>query len=147
MDSTRTSPARWPVVVIAVAFFSCTTTYAQEASHDPLEDLNRSLQRLVEKVAPAIVEIETVGYGRPDGDEQSDTRVVAKTENQASGVILDADGYVITNAHVVAGAKRIKVILDDNSRTSQAAGSQRKSQFSARMVGSFEEVDLALLKV
>ena len=52
-----------------------------------------------------------------------------------SGVIVSADGYILTNHHVVDGAEQIKIDLNDN-RT-----------FNARIVGSDPPSDLALLKV
>lgn len=52
-----------------------------------------------------------------------------------SGVIVSADGYILTNHHVVDGAEQIKIDLNDN-RT-----------FNARVVGSDPPSDLALLKV
>lgn len=52
-----------------------------------------------------------------------------------SGVIVSADGYILTNHHVVDGAEQIKVDMNDN-RT-----------FDARLVGSDPPSDLALLKV
>jgi serine protease Do len=118
---------------------------ADSAARDPLEEFNRSLQQVVAKVSPAIVQIEAVGYNRKGDEEKSDNRLLAKTECEGSGVIVGADGYVITNAHVVEGARRIRVILDDRARASQRRNST--SAFDASVVGIFAEADLALLKV
>lgn len=52
-----------------------------------------------------------------------------------SGFIISADGYVLTNAHVVANADEITVTLTD------------KREFKARVVGSDERTDVALLKI
>jgi len=52
-----------------------------------------------------------------------------------SGFIIDTDGYVVTNAHVVAGADEIIVRLSDDT------------QLVANLIGSDERTDLALLKV
>ncbi|MFI5395525.1 MAG: DegQ family serine endoprotease [Candidatus Binatia bacterium] len=52
-----------------------------------------------------------------------------------SGVIIDEDGYIVTNAHVVKNADKIVVKLDD------------KREFDARRVGVDEKVDVALLKI
>ena len=52
-----------------------------------------------------------------------------------SGVIISADGYIVTNNHVVAGAERLEVTLNDN-RT-----------FNATVVGADETTDLALIKI
>ena len=52
-----------------------------------------------------------------------------------SGVIIDADGYIVTNAHVVKNAEKIVVKLDD------------QREFEARRVGIDEKTDVALLKI
>lgn len=52
-----------------------------------------------------------------------------------SGVIISADGYIVTNNHVVADADRLEVLLNDNST------------YEARIIGTDEATDLALLKI
>ena len=118
---------------------------ADSSSHDPLEELNRSIQRVVAKVSPATVQIEVVGYSPHGDEEKADNRLLAKTESEGSGVIIAADGYIITNAHVVEGARRIHVILDEKARSSELPDAV--SIFDASVIGIFEEADLALLKV
>jgi len=55
--------------------------------------------------------------------------------NLGSGVLVSADGYLLTNAHVIAGADEIRVILPGGEN------------YLARLVGSDEESDLAVLKI
>lgn len=57
------------------------------------------------------------------------------TAASGSGFILSADGYIVTNHHVVAGAKEVKVRLTD------------KRELLAKVIGSDERTDIALLKV
>ena len=52
-----------------------------------------------------------------------------------SGVILSSDGYIVTNNHVIEGAQKIAVVLNDNR------------EFEARLVGSDSSTDLAVLKI
>ena len=52
-----------------------------------------------------------------------------------SGVIISADGYILTNNHVVEGADEIEVVLNDSRRA------------SAKVIGTDPESDLAILKV
>ena len=54
---------------------------------------------------------------------------------QGSGFIISGDGYVITNAHVVAKADEVTVTLTD------------KREFKAKVVGSDERTDIAVLKI
>src|SRR5882724_7058128 len=131
---------------IALFTLSCLAPLAAQESadssaHNPLEELNRSLQEVVAKVSPAIVQIQVVGYSLHGDEGRSDNHLLAKTESEGSGVILDADGYIVTNAHVVEGARRIRVILDDKARSSRR--SDAVSAFDASVVGVFEETDLA----
>jgi len=65
-----------------------------------------------------------------------------------SGVIIDPDGYVVTNAHVIRGAQHIRVIvpkLKVNDSGEQSIVSSRSVE--ARLVGSDDEIDLAVLKI
>jgi len=55
--------------------------------------------------------------------------------NLGTGFIVDKAGYILTNHHVVDGADKIKVRLSDNS------------EYTAKLIGSDEETDLALIKI
>ncbi len=56
--------------------------------------------------------------------------------SSGSGVIISKDGYIVTNNHVIAGAEKIVVILN-----------QRKKEFAAKLIGADPSTDLALLKI
>jgi serine protease Do len=58
-----------------------------------------------------------------------------KQQSLGSGFIIDKDGYIVTNNHVVAGAEEIKVKLADGR------------EFKAKVIGRDEKTDLALLKI
>ena len=67
------------------------------------------------------------------GDRVSRPRL--KRENSlGSGVIVDDNGYILTNNHVIAGASEIQVVLDDGRN------------LPARIVGSDPETDVAVLQ-
>ncbi|GJM01803.1 MAG: serine peptidase [Rhodomicrobium sp.] len=68
-------------------------------------------------------------FGQPQPPQQ------APKNAQGSGFIISEDGYVVTNHHVIADGEDIQVILDDGER------------LDARLVGSDERTDLALLKI
>ena len=53
-----------------------------------------------------------------------------------SGVIISADGYIVTNNHVVDGADELTVTLNENSK-----------EYSARVIGADKTTDLALIKI
>ncbi|HEX4920266.1 MAG TPA: S1C family serine protease, partial [Candidatus Bathyarchaeia archaeon] len=98
---------------------SLNSLYPQETPHDwgseALQQLSISVQNVVSKVAPAIVRIEVEGYGRAGDDndeEELASHLVTRKDSIASGIILESNGYIATNAHVVEGARRVRVILD-----------------------------------
>jgi serine protease Do len=120
---------------------------------------------LVERVGPAVVNIRTLERGRaaaagsgeldpsleeffrrfgiplPGGraDPRRGPRGGADDEPQqrgvGSGFILSADGYIMTNAHVVDGADELLVTLTD------------KREFKARIIGADKRTDVALVKI
>lgn len=61
---------------------------------------------------------------------------IGEVASTGSGVIISKDGYIVTNNHVIKGAKSIEVVLNKNKRT-----------YNATLVGSHSSSDLALLKI
>src|SRR6266550_9310064 len=76
-----------------------------------LRELNSSVEAVVAKVSPAVVQIVVTGYGPLEEHGHSDTARIVRQHAIGAGVIVDSDGYIMTNAHVVQGAQRIRVIL------------------------------------
>lgn len=76
-------------------------------------------------------------FGNPRGNGGTQRRQVQtpKREASGSGVIISADGYIVTNNHVVEGADELTVTLNDNR------------EYSARIIGTDKTTDLALIKV
>ena len=64
-----------------------------------------------------------------------------------SGVIVDPTGYIVTNAHVVEGAQRIRVALPLSSDAGRSVAAGKRHILEARLVGVHKETDLALLKI
>ena len=115
-----------------------------------LIQLNGALQSLAAKVSPAVVQILVTGYGplREHEDERSQTALIVRQHAVGSGVILDSNGYIVTNAHVVEGAQRIRVALPlpmGDSAGQVPIGKRRILE--AKLVGQHKETDLALLKI
>jgi serine protease Do len=108
-----------------------------------LSGLSRDLQALSERVKPAVVQVLITGYAPADGQ-------LVKQRASGSGVILDSDGYVITNAHVVQGARRVQVALAGLASGPPGARSILKAPgrvVGAVVVGTDLETDLAVLKI
>ena len=76
-------------------------------------------------------------FGRGQGNGGRRQRQVQTPKRQAagSGVIISADGYIVTNNHVVDGADELTVTLNDNK------------EYSARIIGADATTDLALVKI
>lgn len=74
-------------------------------------------------------------FGRGNGGSQRRQIETPKRSGSGSGVILTADGYIVTNNHVVQDADEITVKLNDNR------------EFKARIIGTDKTTDLALIKI
>lgn len=71
----------------------------------------------------------------PRGERERDNEPPLRELGQGSGFIISNDGYVITNAHVVAKAEEVTVTLTD------------KREFKAKVIGTDERTDIAVLKI
>jgi serine protease Do len=113
-----------------------------------LQQLNSALESVVAKVSPAVVQIQVTGFGAVEESSHSQTALVARQRAIGSGVIVDSDGYIMTNAHVVEGARRIRVVLPLPSLdTPQAQPIGKQHVLDAKLIGIHKESDLALIKI
>jgi len=114
-----------------------------------LQQLNSAIEILTARMSPAVVQILVTGYGAVEENNRRQTAVVTREQAIGSGVIVDPNGYIITNAHVVEGAQNIRVALAmpsvDFPDQIAPVGKQRVVQ--ARLIGLHRETDLALLKI
>jgi serine protease Do len=113
-----------------------------------LAQLNTALQDLAAKVSPAVVQILVTGYGTAREEERSQTSFIVRQHAVGSGVIVDSSGYIMTNAHVVEGAQRIRVALPlPTGDSSGLVPVGKRRILEARLIGQHKETDLALLKI
>jgi serine protease Do len=123
---------------------------AQERATDELRKLNESVDALIRKVSPSVVQILVTGYGPLEDSDRSNAGVVIGRQRAiGSGFVIDPSGYIITNAHVVKGAQRVQVILPvaNTDGSLEAALSTRTNSVPARIIGVTNDIDLALLKI
>ena len=133
----------------APAFAQAAPGDAQQNS-DAVHQMSASFQALAKRVSPAIVEIMVTGYGSPNEEDSSASSAVERERSQGSGVIVDPDGYIITNYHVVKGSDRVRVVLTPAMKDESQPYALLKSRgriLPARVVGFSKEIDLAVLKV
>jgi serine protease Do len=116
------------------------------ASRQTLTQFNDALESLAAKVSPAVVQIQVTGYGPLHQEDRAQTAFIVRQRAVGSGVIVDPNGYIMTNAHVVEGAQRIRVALPLPNDTGAVAAGKRHI-LEARLVGMHKETDLALLKI
>ena len=118
---------------------------------DALERMNESIDALTRKVWPSVVQIQVTSYGpREQRTSPGETAVVVGRQRAVgSGFVIDPDGYIMTNAHVVANAQRVQVLLPPTRADGSLATalSAKMNVVPARIVGISSEIDLALLKV
>jgi serine protease Do len=139
-------------VLLAVLLLCCTIAGAQstDRSTDALHRLNESVDGLIKKVSPSVVQILVTGYGPlEEADRGSTSTVIGRQRAIGSGFVIEESGYVVTNAHVVNGAQRVQVVLSDSSTAGslEAALSTRSTILPARIIGVSKELDLAVIKV
>jgi S1-C subfamily serine protease len=75
------------------------------------------------------------GQGQRPRQQQPQQKSEPQATGMGSGVIISADGYIVTNNHVISGAEKLEVTLNDNR------------QFNATVVGTDEKTDVALIKI
>ena len=109
------------VVLLALLLAIPSAAFAQPACTE-------SLASLFERVSPSVVSIQVTKINKAKPQRRFETVV-------GSGVVIERDGQVLTNAHVVDGAASLSVTLDSGART------------PARVLGLDTVTDLALLRI
>ncbi len=126
------------------------SVWAQSLSgnESALARLSGAFESLAEQVGPAVVQIFATRYSTALRNTESD--LLSQQQNSGSGVILDPEGYILTNAHVVQGARRVQVLLARSLRGIAGGTSLLKPRgtiVEAQIVGIDRETDLAVLSI
>jgi len=132
------------------------TTQAREASTPAVTSLDSPFTQIADKVLPAVVTIETKrtldGEGSPqfnfegpygdffkrlfpDQPNQPKSPRAQRVPSSGSGFIIEPDGRILTNNHVIRDASDITVVLND------------KRKFKAKVVGTDPSTDVAVIKI
>lgn len=128
----------WLPGLVAVALL-CPAVAAQRPRDDvydvaDLRRLQNTFARLAERSRPSVAAIRT--YRTVPRSRRSREEIpVRVAENQGSGVITSADGYIVTNEHVVDGSDKIEVVLHNGE------------YYNGRLVQADRRSDLAVIKI
>jgi serine protease Do len=116
-----------------------------------LQQYDEAIDEVAEKAMHSVVEIEVTGFGKPEDDDASqDPQTLQRQRAIGSGVIVDPDGYIVTNNHVVAGALRIRVIVAPATVELVLGHTQLANQqriYEAKLIGTNKYADLAVIKI
>lgn len=137
-------PSRWFWVFVLFAVLG-----QAPVSADERYNRRTPLVKAVEKVSPAVVNIYTTEISRPArnpfrsfGNNLFDQffkdfipPTVSQRRSLGSGVLINKEGFIITNEHVIAKATKIHVVLSD------------KQEFDASVIGADNNSDLAIIKI
>lgn len=141
---------RHSVLLLLCSLVPFTADGQQPQPIGELDRLNQSIERLVARVGPSVVQILVAGYAPRSGIVANTGDLFTQQHGSGSGVVLGADGYVVTNAHVIEGARRVQVVLPVTHQIETSHKSILKP--GGRMVGAQvisvdRETDLAVLKI
>ena len=115
--------------------------------------VQRFIRGLTRRVSPAVVEITVTGYGTPDSGildgPAGSSQQLSRQRSSGSGVLVDPDGYIMTNLHVIERASALKVIVGAATDGSRAGvlKSPPPRRFDVWVLGVDADTDLALLKI
>jgi serine protease Do len=138
---------------IALPFFlAYSIGFAQDAPKDanPLQALSGATESLAKQLSRSVVQIFSTGYSFNTQDADStNTGLVTKQRSTGSGVILSPEGFIVTNAHVVQGARRVQVRLSypTPSTGKESKAPPHRDLMDAKVIGIDREADLAVIKI
>lgn len=141
--------AIYKITILSIISIFNLAVQGQSAATNPVDliSLGRALESLAERMRPAVVQIHTTGYSM---GSNGSTDLLSRQSSGGSGVLLSGDGYIVTNAHVVDGARRIQVILSDPNAPGSPGQSVLKAAgrlVGAQLVGMDHATDIAVLKI
>lgn len=152
LSDVQPARARWRAIVLSMAIAlaaafgvgAVRNASAQQSQLPTPADLSRTFVNVAKQVKPAVVNIDVVEKTKrtamrlPEGFPQIPGLTDGQPRRQqgtGSGVIISADGFILTNNHVVGEADQINVKLADGR------------EFKAKRIGTDKETDMAIIKI
>jgi serine protease Do len=133
-------------VVVVLPWRAAAQTPARVAAAAGNADLSAVIEATTRAVTPGVVEIFTTSFTPAEGFVPRSADLVSTERASGSGVIVDSDGHIVTNAHVVRGAQRLRVELGAPA-SGRSLLATRSRSVAARVLGIDAETDLAVLKI
>src|SRR4051794_23818206 len=131
------------VVLLAAALHAQSTS--ENASTIELANLEKQFRTIADRVSPSVVAISAVATLPQDSDDairsdsingdKLETILEKTTRTVGTGFVIDADGYIVTNEHVVGDASQIWVTTDN------------RKVYPAVVIGSDPRADIAVLRI
>lgn len=141
-DGPPRAPTKAPAPVVAQAHGTRAASV--------LAGLSDDLQTLSHAIEPAVVKIYATGLAPVAGDSDR-TAYLAQQRSLGAGSIMDANGYILTNAHVIQNARSISVLLPDLTKKFEPSDDRDSepptTAVVARVIGIDVISDLAVIKV
>lgn len=110
----------------------------------PLAEFSSAIEDLASAASVSVVQLTVQRRAPVGGDNAQHIGYVASQQATGSGVVVDAGGYIVTNAHVVDGARQIDVSILKPGTKNRADDHEHRT---GTLVGVDNETDLALIKV
>ena len=131
---------RAPLAAALAALLAAAPAAAQQRAGDIAASRHSAIAAAAARVAPAVVSVNVVRRERQVPSDPFEALMIPRgferrVEGLGTGFIVDADGLIITNQHVTAGADQIVVTLRDGR------------DLPARLLGEDDRTDIAVLKV
>lgn len=137
-----------PLLATAAAATSAAAPRADGAAIT-LEGVSRASRSLAERVSPAVVQIAVTAIGPVSEGAGASEAVLGTQRRGGSGVLIAEDGYVLTNYHVIDGARQLQVLvrLPQPGAPNRSLVKAAARRYPTRIVGFDRETDLALLHI